>query len=152
MSSARRRPGCGCRCIRRRARGPPSWRRPMRSGEDINEAVREGLRDEGALHGRVLETLRLVGLGLTRAQKADTANYRPGDVLVFHNDIYPYRVKADDACTVTGDGREGPGIAAPSRRAPAPDRPLGPGPLPLRALRDAPDPPPGGRPHPLDAQ
>ena len=75
--------------------------------EDINEAVREGLRDEGALHGRVLEIDRLVGLGLTRAQKADTANYRPGDVLVFHNDIHQYRVKADDACTVTGaqDGR-----------------------------------------------
>ena len=75
--------------------------------EDIDEAVREGLRDEGALHGRVLEIDRLVGLGLTRAQKADVANYRPGDVLVFHNDIHQYRVKADDACTVTGaeDGR-----------------------------------------------
>ncbi len=70
--------------------------------EDIDEAVREGLRDEGALHGRVLEIDRLVGLGLTRAQKADIANYRPGDVLVFHNDIHQYRVKADDACTVTG--------------------------------------------------
>ena len=70
--------------------------------EDINDAVREGLRDESVLHGRVLEIERLVGLGLTRAQKADIANYRPGDVLVFHNDIYPYRVKADDACTVTG--------------------------------------------------
>ena len=70
--------------------------------EDINEAVREGLRDEGLLHGRVLEIDRLVGLGLTGAQKADTANYRPGDVLVFHNDLYRFRVKADDACTVTG--------------------------------------------------
>ena len=75
--------------------------------EDINEAVREGLRDESALHGRVLEIDRLVGLGLTRAQKADVANYRPGDVLVWHNDIHQFRVKADDACTVTGtaDGR-----------------------------------------------
>ena len=70
--------------------------------EDINEAVREGLRDEGVLHGRVLEIDRLVGLGLTRAQKADIANYRPGDVLVFHNDVPPYRVKADEALTVTG--------------------------------------------------
>ena len=67
--------------------------------------MREGLRDEGVLHGRVLEIERLVGLGLTRAQKADTANYRPGDVLVFHNDIYQYRVKADDALTVTGTDR-----------------------------------------------
>ncbi len=73
--------------------------------EDIDEAVREGLRDEGLLHGRVLEIERLVGLGLTRAQKADIANYRPGDVLVFHNDIYQYRVKADDALTVTGTDR-----------------------------------------------
>ncbi len=73
--------------------------------EDINEAVREGLRDEGVLHGRVLEVERLVGLGLTRAQKADVADYRPGDVLVFHNDVPPYRVKADDALTVTGTDR-----------------------------------------------
>ena len=76
--------------------------------EDINEAVREGLRDEGVLHGRVLEIERLVGLGLTRAQKADIANYRPGDVLVFHNDIFQYRMKTDDACTVTGT--EGPRV------------------------------------------
>ena len=75
--------------------------------EDINEAVREGLRGEGVLHGRVLEIERLVGLGLTRAQKADIAHYRPGDVLVFHNDLYRYRVKADDACTVTGTDKEG---------------------------------------------
>ena len=73
--------------------------------EDINEAVREGLRGEGVLHGRVLEIERLVSLGLTRAQKADIAGYRPGDVLVFHNDLY--RVKADDACTVTGTDEEG---------------------------------------------
>ncbi len=51
---------------------------------------------------RLLEIERLVGLGLTRAQKADIANYRLGDVLVFHNDLYQFRVKADDACTVTG--------------------------------------------------
>ena len=75
--------------------------------EDINEAVRDGLRGEGVLHGRVLEIERLVGLGLTRAQKADLAGYRPGDVLVFHNDILHYRVKADDACTVTGTDEEG---------------------------------------------
>ena len=75
--------------------------------EDINEAVRKGLRGEGVLHGRVLEIERLVGLGLTRAQKADIAGYRPGDVLVFHNDLLHYRVKADDACTVTGTDEEG---------------------------------------------
>ncbi|MCY3670805.1 MAG: AAA family ATPase [Alphaproteobacteria bacterium] len=75
--------------------------------EDINEAVREGLRGEGVLHGRVLEIERLVGLGLTRAQKADIAGYRPGDVLVFHNDLYRYRVKTDDACIVTGTDGEG---------------------------------------------
>ncbi len=75
--------------------------------EDINEAVREGLRDEGVLHGVRLEIERLVSLGLTRVQKLDLANYRPGDVVVFHNDIYPYRIRADDACTVAGleDGR-----------------------------------------------
>ena len=75
--------------------------------EDINEAVREGLRDEGVLHGRVLEIERLVGLALTRAQKADIASYRPGDVLVFHNDIFQYRVNTDDACMVTGTDEKG---------------------------------------------
>ena len=119
--------------------------------EEINEAVREGLRDEGALNGRVLQIERPVGLGVARAQKADIANYRPGDVLVFHNDIYQYRVKVDDACTVTGIDEGQVSLHYPDGPA-APARPLRADPLPLRGLRDAADPPPGGRPHPLDAQ
>ena len=49
-----------------------------------NEAVREGLAAEGALHGRTLAVDRLVDRRLTRAQAADIASYEPGDVAVFH--------------------------------------------------------------------
>ncbi|MCY4608621.1 MAG: relaxase domain-containing protein [bacterium] len=69
---------------------------------DINQTVREGLAAEGVLRGRVLQLERLVGLGMTRAEKADVRNYGEGDVVVFHQDLVNYRVKADDACTVTG--------------------------------------------------
>ena len=69
---------------------------------EINRVVREGLGAEGVLHGPVLQLERLVGLGMTRAEKADVRNYAEGDVVVFHQDLVNYRVKADDACTVTG--------------------------------------------------
>ncbi len=69
---------------------------------DINRTVREGLSAEGVLRGRALHLERLVGLGMTRAEKADVRNYGEGDVVVFHQDLVNYRVKADDACTVTG--------------------------------------------------
>ncbi len=69
---------------------------------DINRTVREGLAAEGVLHGQVLQLERLVGLGMTRAEKADVRNYGEGDVVVFHQDLVNYRVKADEACTVTG--------------------------------------------------
>ena len=69
---------------------------------DINRTVREGLAAEGVLRGPVLEIERLVGLGMTRAEKADVRNYGEGDVVVFHQDLVNYRIKADDACTVTG--------------------------------------------------
>ncbi|MDE0047325.1 MAG: AAA family ATPase [bacterium] len=69
---------------------------------EINHTVREGLEAEGVLRGPVLRIERLVGLGMTRAEKADVRNYGEGDVVVFHQDLVNYRVKADDACTVTG--------------------------------------------------
>ena len=69
---------------------------------EINQTVREGLSAEGVLRGSVLHVERLVGLGMTRAEKADVRNYAEGDVVVFHQDLVNYRVKADDVCTVTG--------------------------------------------------
>ena len=69
---------------------------------EINQTVREGLAAEGVLRGPVLQIERLVGLGMTRAEKADVRNYGEGDVVVFHQDLVNYRVKADDACMVTG--------------------------------------------------
>ena len=67
---------------------------------EINETVREGLREEGALRGRRVTLPVLVNLRMTRAQKREIRNYREGDVVVFHNDLYHYRVKSGDICPV----------------------------------------------------
>ncbi len=68
----------------------------------IVEEVREGLEQEGVLHGRVLEIETLAKLRMTRAETGDIRNWREGNAAVFHRDIYPYRIRAGDACTVTG--------------------------------------------------
>ena len=67
---------------------------------EINDAVRQGLEDEGVLHGPELEIERYVNLHLTRSQKGEVVNYRPGDVAVFHHDVYGVKAKAGDACRV----------------------------------------------------
>ena len=75
---------------------------------EINDAIRQGLEDEGVLHGSELEIERYVNLHLTRSQKGEVANYRPGDVAVFHHDVYGVTAKAGDACRVLeaqDDGR-----------------------------------------------
>ena len=72
-----------------------------------NRAIRDGLADEGTLHGRTLEIDRLVNRQLTRALAADIASYEPGDTVVFHRDVYGCR--ANDICTVT-DKRDGRAI------------------------------------------
>ncbi len=74
--------------------------------EQINETVREGLEEEGALHGRELEIETLAEIGLTQAQKDDTHNWREGDVVVFHNDLSRFRIRAGDTCTVTEIGND----------------------------------------------
>ena len=67
---------------------------------EINAAVRRGLAEEGVLRGPELEIERYVNLHLTRSQKGDVANYRPGDVAVFHHEVYGVAAKAGDACRV----------------------------------------------------
>ena len=69
--------------------------------ERINETVREGLKEEGALHGRELVVETLVEIGLTQAQKADMRNWREGDIAVFHHDLSRFHIRAGDPCTVT---------------------------------------------------
>ena len=72
---------------------------------DINQTVREGLLDEGVLHGETLMIERLINQRLTRVEAADPKSYQPGDVVVFHRDAYG--CAAHDTCTVTGvDGSE----------------------------------------------
>ena len=70
-----------------------------------NEAVREGLAEEGVLRGRTLAVDRLVNRRLTRVQASDIRSYEPGDTIVFHRDVYGCR--ANDVCIVMGhdDGR-----------------------------------------------
>ena len=67
---------------------------------EINDALRHGLEDEGVLRGPALEIERYVNLHLTRSQKGEVANYRPGDVAVFHHDVYGVKARAGDACRV----------------------------------------------------
>ena len=74
-----------------------------------NEAVREGLAEEGVLHGRALVVDRLVNRRLTRALAADLRSYEPGDIVVFHRDVFGCR--ANDVCTVM-DRHEGQVILA----------------------------------------
>ena len=72
----------------------------LRAG--IDAVVREALAAEGVLRGRALRIERLVSLGMTRAEKADARNYREGDTVLFNQDMVNFRVKRDEALTVTG--------------------------------------------------
>ncbi len=65
-----------------------------------NEAVREGLAEEGVLRSRTLAVDRLVDRRLTRALASDIRSYEPGDTIVFHRDVFGCR--ANDVCTVMG--------------------------------------------------
>ena len=69
---------------------------------EINAAVREALAEEGGLRGKALRIERLVGLGMTRAEMADVRNYREGDTVLFNQDMVNFRVRKDDALTVSG--------------------------------------------------
>ena len=69
---------------------------------EINGTVRAALADEGVLRGKALTIERLVSLGMTRAEKGDVRNYREGDTIVFHQDLVNYRVRKDEALTVSG--------------------------------------------------
>ena len=69
---------------------------------EITEAIRDGLKAEGSLHGRTLEIERYVNLHLTRAQKGDLGNWREGDVAVFHADVYGVQAKSGDIFGVIG--------------------------------------------------
>ena len=73
---------------------------------EITDAIREGLMAEGSLHGRTLEIERFRNLHLTRAQKGDLANWREGDVAVFHADVYGVQAKSGDIFGVIGSEGE----------------------------------------------
>ena len=83
---------------------------------EINAAVRHGLAEEGVLRGPELELERYVNLHLTRSQKGDAANYRAGDVAVFHHDVYGVGAKAGDAWHVVAAGDGAVRLARPDGR------------------------------------
>ena len=68
------------------------------------------------LCGLELEIERYVNLQLTRSQKGEAANYRPGDVAVFHHNVYGVSAKAGDACRVLEAGDGGVLLAHPDGR------------------------------------
>ncbi len=74
---------------------------------EITGSIREGLKAEGSLHGRTIEVERYVNLHLTRAQKGDLANWREGDVAVFHAQVYGVQAQSGDIFEVIGseDGK-----------------------------------------------
>jgi ATP-dependent exoDNAse (exonuclease V) alpha subunit len=55
-----------------------------REGARITEAIRAKLKETGKLHGQEREFDVLESANLTEAERADSANYSAGDVLVFH--------------------------------------------------------------------
>ena len=83
---------------------------------EINAAVRHGLAEEGVLRGPELEIERYVNLHLTRSQKGVAANYRPGDVAVFHHDVYGVGAKAGEAWRVMAAGDGAVRLARPDGR------------------------------------
>ena len=67
---------------------------------EVEEAVREGLEAEGALHGSSIEIETLVPLNLTRTETGDPRNWREGDIALFNRERKNYRIRKDDACVV----------------------------------------------------
>ena len=65
----------------------------------INETVRDGLEDEGVLHGEALTIERLVDRRFTRQQASMIENYEVGDTIVFHRDVYG--CLSGDVCVVS---------------------------------------------------
>lgn len=61
-----------------------------REGERITDEIRAQLRTDGRLGRDERRVLRLVNLNLTEAQRRDSANYRSGDVIVFHQNAKGY--------------------------------------------------------------
>lgn len=66
----------------------------------VNDRIREALVDEGVLGLRELEVETLVDRRLTGAQKRDGRSYANGDVVLFHQDFWRYRIVAGDVCEV----------------------------------------------------
>lgn len=67
---------------------------------ELNELVREGLREKGRLKGALVESEVLVSKASTEAEKRDAATYREGDVVRFGRDYQRLGAKKGDYATV----------------------------------------------------
>ena len=91
---------------------------------EINTAVCAALAAEGVLRGRTLRIDRLVGRGMTRAEKADVRNYRDSDTVLFNQDMVNFRMKRDEP--LARQRRGGTGVERPCRARRVPPGASGP--------------------------
>ncbi len=73
---------------------------------EIADTVREGLAEEGVLHGPEIEVRRLVSRGLTRPQTGDVRNWEAGDAAVFHHDVWGGKARAGEVFAVNATDGE----------------------------------------------
>jgi len=62
-----------------------------REGDRISQEIREQLARVGLLDAKEREVQQLTSLNLTEAERRDAVNYRPGDVLVFHQNAKGFK-------------------------------------------------------------
>jgi hypothetical protein len=75
-------------------------------GRSVTDRIREGLRDTGLIGSKERMFGQLVSHGLTEAQRRDPMNYRPGDVIRFHQNARG-GFRKGDAVAVVGRDADG---------------------------------------------
>ena len=119
---------------------------------EINDAVRQGLEDEGVLHGPELEIERYVNLHLTRSQKGEGCELPAGRRRRLPSRRLRRQGQSRRRLSCSRDaGRRARASGAPRRQGAA-DRPGRLHPLPPRPLRDPAVGPEGRRRGALDPQ
>lgn len=58
-----------------------------RQGDNVTEAIREKMKEQGLLGKKEIAAIRLVNLNLTEAQKADWRNFSEGQVVQFNQNV-----------------------------------------------------------------
>jgi hypothetical protein len=82
-----------------------------REGEKVTEVIRDVLRSTGKIGGKDHEFTALRSRNLTEAERTDTANYRPGEVIQFHQNAKGFR-RGERVTVITGARDRGAGSTA----------------------------------------